>query len=162
MIEQPRQPFRIIPLAEYHERRADLTNRVYEDELENDLVAKAYALNPFLQGEGQALTFNVYIDDLERHRTHDKGRAGFRLVVFGSNEEALTDSTFDSFAISHTEDPVRERSPMAWEIVGRQLMLRRAGIVRFGFLHHAVQDDELQAFTARSWKTPEDLGPRHH
>lgn len=162
MTEHSRQPFRSIPLAEYHERRADLVHRVFEDELENDLVAKAYAINPFLQGEGRALTFNVYIDNLERHRAHDKGRAGFRLVVFGSNNDTLTDSAFDSFAISHIEDPVRDRSPMAWEIIGRQLMLRHAGIVRFGFLHHAFRDDELAAFTAQTWKTPEDLGPRHH
>ena len=157
-----RRPFRTIPIGEYHERRADLPNRVFEDELENDLIAEAYALTPTSVEHGQAITFDVYIDNLERHRMHDKGRAGFRLVVFGTSPQGLAEAGFDSFAISHTEDPARERSPMAWEIVGRQLQLKNAGIIRYGFLRHAVRDDSLKEFTSRSWQIPDDLSSNHH
>lgn len=159
---EPRRPFRTIPIGEYHERRADLANRVFEDELENDLIAEAYALTPTSLEHGQAITFDVYIDNLERHRMHDKGRAGFRLVVFGTSPQGLAEAGFDSFAISHIEDPARERSPMAWEIVGRQLQLKNAGIVRYGFLRHAVRDDSLREFTSRSWQIPDDLSSNQH
>ena len=157
-----RRPFRTIPIDAYHQLRADLPNRVFEDELENDLVAEAYALTPASVENGQAVNFDVYIDNLERHRIHDKGRAGFRLVVFGTNTAGLSEAGFDSFAISHIEDPARERSPMAWEIVGRPLQLKNAGAVRYGFLRHAVRDDSLKAFTSRSWQIPDDLSSNHH
>ncbi len=159
---EPRPPFRRIPIATYHELRADLPNRVFEDELENDMIAEAYTHNHTTSEHGYAIGFDVYIDNLERHRIHDKGRAGFRLVVFGTNTAGLSEAGFESFAISHIEDPARERSPMAWEIVGRPLQLKNAGAVRYGFLRHAVRDDSLKAFTSRSWQIPDDLSSDHH
>ena len=150
---ETRPPFRTIPLREYHERRADIAHRVFEDELEEHPVATAFAVTPSSIERQAAVSFEVCIDGIER----TMGRTGFKLALYRVSSEGLSMHSDISFAVSHSEDPARERSPMIWEIIGRPLVLKDVGTVKYGFLHYALDDRALQQFTSRSWHIPDDI-----